>query len=485
MKLSWLTRSKKFALGCAYLSLGVLLTYGLVARAFPDKVKLPLTDPLKPAWQQQGKIKLRTGVSQTKVLQGSDGLIYVQVDLEAPEEANKVAKERKPTDFVIVLDRSGSMGDAKKMDYAHRALESLVGQLKPEDRFALVSFDDVVETPIELGAVSSGNKEQVLSTIRAIDPRGSTNLGAGLVRGIEILTAARNSGKAHRLLLLSDGLANVGVTDTRELSKIAAKAVSGEFVISTIGVGLDFNENLMSAIADHGTGNYHFLEHLASLDKVLADEFYGASRIYASNLKLNLKLDPTIELVEASGYPLSKEGPFVSVTPGPIYAGQTKTFFLTLRLPTDKTFSAKSLGTGSLSYQVEGASYTAQLFGEELRVACLPAEKKQEVLGSIVPGVYGEAWTQNNYGRLLKDNAEFVGKRDKGGAVTAIRDYKSKLKAAYDAAPTPAMAKQMEGLDRMEKEVDEAFAAPDSNTSLKRLGKGYQYQGIMNQRQSN
>ncbi len=484
MKLEWITHSKKFALGCAYASLGILLTYGLVTRAFPHRAKFdPVINPVSPFPQTQGKVKVTTGLSQTKVVQGSDGLVYLQIDLEAPE-GNSQAKQRKPTDFIVVLDRSGSMADAKKMDYAHRAIESLVNQLKPEDRFALVTFDDLAETPIELGQVTAENKEKVLSTLRSIDPRGSTNLGAGLQRGLDLINTAKYSGKAHRLLMVSDGLANVGITSTPELSKIAARAVSGEFTISTIGVGLDFNENLLASIADHGTGNYHFLENLSALDKVLAQEFYGASQIHASALKLNLQLDPSIEVVEASGYPIHKGAGTTSSIPGPLYNGQKKTFFVTLRLPTNQTFT-KALGGGTLSYEVEGKTYTAKLFGEEIKVACLPQERSKEALSSIQPKVYQAAWTKNNFGRLLKDNAEHVGRRDEAGALGSIRAYKSKLAEAYSYAPAPEMKAQMEELDKMEGEVGGAFNAPDSDTSLKRLSKGYQYQGIQKQRKAN
>lgn len=483
MKLKWLARSKKFALGFAYASLGALLTYGLVARAYTEKSKIP-AEPLKPFWTEQGKVKVKTGLSQTKVVQGGDGLIYLQVDAEAPDSDGTRTAVRKPTDFVIVLDRSGSMADAKKMEFAQRAIESLVNQLKPDDRFALVSFDDTVETPVELSAVTAANKDKVIGTIRGIDPRGSTNLGAGLIRGIEVIKSASLSGKAHRLLLISDGLANVGITNNGELGKIASAAVSGEFVISTIGVGLDFNENLLSAIADHGTGNYHFLEQLASLDKVLAQEFYGASQIYANKLKLELRLDPSIEIVEASGYPVTREGGVATVIPGPLYFGQKKTFFVTLRLPTDRVFS-KSLGAGTLSYEVEGKSYTAKLFAEDVQVACLPPERSQEALSSIQPGVYQEAWTKNNFGRFLKENAEKVSARDEAGSLGKIREYRAKLEEAYKKAPSPELKKQKDDLVNMEAEVSGAFAAPDSDTSLKRLSKGYQYQGIQNQRKSN
>jgi Ca-activated chloride channel family protein len=480
MKLHWLLQSKKFALGCAYAALGLLVAYGLIAHAREPKPITPIGDPPTAVWQSGGNVKVKASLSQTKVVQGSDGLVYMQVDLEAPNSTVS-QKERKPTDFVVVLDRSGSMADAKKMDFAHKAIQSLINQLTPNDRFGLVTFDDVMETPVEFTTVTNENRDSIIARVQAITPRGSTNLGGGLVAGMEMIRSNQKMNHADRLLLISDGIANVGITDPQELGRIASRATSGEFAVSTIGVGLDFNENVMASIADNGNGNYHFLEDLASLDKVLSQEFYGASQVYGSDLKLKLNLASGVEVVEASGYPLTREGRTVTIQPGHLYGGQKKTFFVTLRLPTDHPYS-ESLGDGVLSYQVESKPYSVQILKEDSKVACVPADREKEALSSIVPNVYQQAWTQNNYGRFLKENSLSVNKGDQSGALGGIQDYKSKLAAAYRAAPSPEMKKQLDGLDKMESEVDEAFKSPEKDTDLKRLGKTYQYQGIQSQR---
>src|SRR5262245_49477956 len=88
MKIRWLTKSKKFAMGCAYASLAVLVSYGLFARAQSSKKITPTPPPLTTVWKEQGKVKIKSSLSQNKVVQGSDGLVYLQVDLEAPEETS-------------------------------------------------------------------------------------------------------------------------------------------------------------------------------------------------------------------------------------------------------------------------------------------------------------------------------------------------------------------------------------------------------------
>ncbi|HSA60210.1 MAG TPA: VWA domain-containing protein [bacterium] len=470
-----------------------LIVYGAVGRASSHRAAP--AGPADTGWKTQGAagghVKVRSNLSQTKVVQGSDGLVYLEVDLEAPE-ASDLSRARRPTDFVIVLDRSGSMADYRKMEFAQKAIGSLINQLKTGDRFALVDFDSVVETPIPLTEVSESAKDRFRGEVLRITPRDGTNLGGGLIAGIDaIQSAGRRTGhpegtasRAQRMILLSDGLANEGITDTAELGRIAARAVSGEFALSTIGVGLDFNEDLMASIADHGTGNYTFLEDLSSLDKVLAQEFYGASRIYASQIKVKLDLSSGIEAVEASGYPIEKEAGVAVIRPGHLYAGQKKTLFVTLKLPTDALYT-KPLGSATVSYAVKEQGYTVPLFGSDLKVACLPQEKREEATASIVPGVYKEAWTKNNYGRLLKDNADKVRSGDREGALGTISAHRAKLEEAYAAAPVPEMKAQLDDLKKMEDEVRDAFNGPDASVKSKRLSKGYQYQGIQQQRQSN
>ncbi len=450
----------------------------------------------QPTGQTAGGVRVKGSLSQTKVLQGSDGLIYLQVDMDAPEKRWDVSSLRKPTDFVIVLDRSGSMADERKMDYAHRAIDSLINQLQPTDRFGLVAFDSEIETPITLTHASYGNKSRFRQIVRGIGARGGTNLGGGLLQGIAQIQSAVNfardpMNRAQRMILISDGLANEGITDETELRRIAGNAASKDssnntFSISTIGVGIDFNEHLMAGVADYGHGNYYYLEKLAQLDKVLADEFHRASQIAASDVRVELELGDGITMTDASGYPYRQEGRRLTVEPGHLYGGQKKSFFITIQVPTHTPFM-RPLGTVDVVFRTlekGDQPYRVNLVSPEVTIACLPAEKKQEVLSSMDKKVYEKAWTENNYGHYLRENAAKVGAGDQAGAIESIHNYRDRLQQAYEAAPTPGMKQKLEALKPQEAEVRGAFSAPDATTATKRLGKGLQYEGIQNQRNS-
>lgn len=482
MKLDTLFNSKKFARLTGLALLSSLVVCGVIAKTMSS---VPTTTsgavPQTGPWQNGNGVKARAQLSQDKVLIGSDGLVYLQIDVESDGNAAKV--ERRPTDFIVVLDRSGSMTDGGKMDYAHRAIESLVRQMNGNDRFALIAFDDITETPVELTPVGSANLNRVIAKVNAIEPRGGTNLGGGLAEGIRLIKGlGHKGGRAERVLLLSDGLANVGVTDPADLNKMAREAVPGEFVVSTIGLGLDFNEKLMSSIADHGAGNYHFLESVAGLDAVLSKEFNGASEVVASNLELTLDLASGVKVIDASGYPVEEKAGAYVVRPGQLYAGQKKAVYVTLKFPTASAYS-EALGRVELGYKAGGAQAKVSLMGADVKIACLPGEKKEEVTASINKPVFENAWTQNNYGKFLKDSADDISDGDAGGALQALGSYRSQLQAAYEVAPSPKMAEKLDELKAKEGEIQDAFAGPDAVVKQKRLSKSQGAAGSGLQRQ--
>ncbi|MBF0104031.1 MAG: VWA domain-containing protein [Deltaproteobacteria bacterium] len=482
MKFQYLFITKKLVQTAVFVFAAVMVCLGVYAREVNDPKKIWPDPDLSYIWRSGGPVKARFALSQDKVLVHSDGLVYMQVDLEADDQERPLLKKRTPTDFVIVLDRSGSMSGRNKMTFAQKAIESLLWQIGEEDRFALVAFDDMVETPIALRTMTSKNREELLSSIQSISPRGSTNLGAGLIEGMNILkNAGRVSGHAQRLILISDGMANEGITDVAELGRMAGGAVQHEFIISTIGVGLDFNETLLSSVADHGTGSYYFLEDVAQLDKILSEEFYGASRVLARNIVLKLDLASGFSVEEASGYPISQRGGAVLVQAGSLYEQQKKTFFVTLKVPTSAVYT-EALGDVDLSYEANGTSYTVALTRPGLTIACLPLEKKEEVKRSVDQEIFTNAWTKNNYGLLLKASGGQVASGNLVGAKSSVQEYKNKLQEAYEVAPSPAIANQISELGTLEKEMDHSFTGADSEEKQKRLSKKLHFEGGKEQR---
>ena len=238
----------------------------------------PTTVPVKAG---DGLLTLNTQLVQDKVLQGSQGQVGVAVTLAAADLPQAADRPKQAMDLVIVLDRSGSMQGAK-LESARQAVHQLLQRLGPSDRLALVTYETSVQLMAPLTAVSEVNRGRLAAIINQVYVDGSTNLGGGLQQGIDLLLRAADEGRQRKLILISDGLANQGITDPQTLGRMAAAATDHHFAVSTVGVGLDFNELLMTTIADQGTGRYYFLENPVAFAQVFEKEFQNARQVAAS-----------------------------------------------------------------------------------------------------------------------------------------------------------------------------------------------------------
>lgn len=485
MKLKSLLYSKKLSVGLiGFLICGMIswAGYSHLRESNPSHHGNLHHNPKPIKWKTSGPIKVKSGLSQYKLMQNQNGEFYMQVDIEA-EDNLELKASRKPTDYVVVLDRSGSMSGDNKINYAHEAIQSLIKQLGDKDQLGLIAFDSNIETPIPLQKISKKDQSIWFSKIDQLIPRGGTHLSGGLEAGIKMLKLSE-SNHAKRIILLSDGEANEGITSLPDLNAIARKASDHDIVISTIGLGLDFNENLMANLADHGRGNYHYLEKLNSLEKVLAQEFYSASQILAKNLNLYLKLNPSIKIKDASGYPIEKVDQVYHINAGHLYYGQHKSFFVTFNLPTQilKTYE---FGTGGLSFETNGQTQEVKLDKNNWKVSILPQERRGDIVASIDKKIFSESWIGNNFGSLMRENSKLIkeGRRDE--AKKLISSYKSKLNYANSLAKSPDLENQLNDLDAMEEQIDDAFTGPNQSQKRKGLSKDYQKESYNKQRKVN
>jgi len=195
----------------------------------------------------------------------------VSVLLELAAPAAEHSTPRSPGTLQVVLDRSGSMAGGA-LEAAKVALIDLVGRLEPTDHFGLVVFDDEVHVAVPAAPLT--DKDVVRSLIGGIPPGGTTNLSGGYLRGLQEARRVAGDGGAT-LILLSDGHANVGITDGETLGRVAADARGHRVSTSTIGLGLGYDETLLVALSRGGAGNTHFAEEGDSAAAALASEVDG------------------------------------------------------------------------------------------------------------------------------------------------------------------------------------------------------------------
>ncbi len=460
--------------------LGCLITLTCTAMAYatrtpragiPDPVQLPASN---------GIVKLSGQLTQSKVFTGGNGDVSLAITLTADETNETYSSEPRNVDLVIVLDRSGSM-QGRKLSDAARAISGLVEMLGDRDRLALISYSDGVMRHSDLMPADRGNKIVMKSAVHSIRAGGGTNLGEGLREGISILTNARKIGNQGRIILISDGLANQGVTHPGALGDMAATAVSGEFAVSTVGVGNDFNEYLMTSLADRGTGSYYYLENPGAFAEVFQKEFTRTRTAAATGVELSVPLPGGVSLVHAAGYPIEIINNKAVFRPGDLMPGQARKLYLTFRVPTniEQEFDISGI---TARYAHNNDSFSATL-DSSFRVACV--NDRKAVIASIDKDEWEDKLMREDMNVLREKVARDIQSGRKNDALSSIEEFKAAQKSVRESAgyagPAPALEQEIGSLQSV---VSETFAGkPEAVTAKqKKNAKELQYRSYEGRR---
>ncbi len=263
----------------------------MIGAALPVSAKEPLT----------GSVQL----DQPIVLGGGNTVVYAVVNFEGIDVDPGAVKERPPLNLSLVLDRSGSMSDEGKIEYLRRAAKLAVDRLGNRDTLSIVEYDDTIT--LMWPARRVGNTGEVKAMIDRLDPRGSTNLTGGMMRGVDeaknaLGGPARADGTITRVILMSDGLANVGVTNPQEIAGLVRGAKHDGIRISAMGLGRDYDEDLMQAVAENGGGRYYYIEHPTQMARVFQEELGSLFDTVARDVEIRFSGTAIVRKVEVVGY---------------------------------------------------------------------------------------------------------------------------------------------------------------------------------------
>ena len=266
------------------------------------------------------------------LLPASGGETTLLVRLIAAPDPN--AQLAAPLDVAFVLDRSGSMG-GEKLALAKEGVSLALERLRPSDRVALVIYDDEVEVVQPLTDASGAALARLQRALIPLDAGGSTYLSGGWVAGCQELAnaPAEDTGRTRirRVILLTDGQANVGILDPQELAKHVSQLRKRGIVTTTVGVGLGFDEGLLFAMAEAGGGNFVYAENAQVMRNFFAQELQEMLQIASTSTTLHLTLPHRVRGELISAFPVEREGKTLKVSVGDVPAGDVIDLVFTVK----------------------------------------------------------------------------------------------------------------------------------------------------------
>jgi Ca-activated chloride channel family protein len=308
-------------------------------------------------------------------------------------------ESRRPAMLTFVIDISGSMARENRLGLVKQSLFLLLGQLRPDDRVGLVVFGTHARLLLE----PTGDHETIRQAVQRLTPEGSTNTEEGLVLGYEVAGRNFRMNAANRIILCSDGVANVGRTGPEAILERIGRETRRGIELTTLGFGMgNYNDDLMEQLADKGEGRYAYIDTLDEARRVLVDELTGTLQTVARNAKAQVEFN---SVVVARYRLLGYENRAIpddrfrdeTVAAGQIGAGHGVTALYEIELRQDAPRWEQPVATLHLRYQVPGIGNTTETIRQvgfqdfaptweratpALRLAALVAELAEVLKGS-------------------------------------------------------------------------------------------------------
>src|SRR3954452_19242262 len=247
---------------------------------------------------------------------------YLLVRLAAPDQVEP--SSRLPLNLSLVVDRSGSMAGSK-LQYARDAAVECLRNLTGADRAAVVAYDDEVRIVAPSRTLTPEVKNRLITEVRGIESGGSTNLSGGwLTGGQEVAAHMHEANYLSRVLLLTDGLANVGIIQPDELAHHATELRLRGVSTTTFGIGADYNEELLERMAINGGGHFYFIENPRQIRDLLHREFGEVVSTCARNVRLELDTPEGVPARLLNNFEVNREGKRFNVRLDDMISGEVR-----------------------------------------------------------------------------------------------------------------------------------------------------------------
>ena len=376
----------------------------------------------------------------------AEDAVFGLLELRAPEPP---ALEKRPKlGLALVIDRSGSMaGD--KLEVAKACAGFLAGRLTSEDRLGVVAYDDQVSLVSGL----HGPDPDLRHAIERIHPGGSTNLSGGWLKGVEVLEGIEAD--VRRVLLLTDGLANVGIQDSNQLASMSASAAERGITTSTIGFGEGFDEELLSAMADSGRGHDYFAASPEEAPSIFAQEFEGLSSLVAQNLSVEIRMmQPGVDVAILNEYPITPNDGGLQAALGDVFGGEVRKMVFKVIVPGLAERGRLQVAEVIIRW-AEIAGEAVKLHTRTIPVTINAVPHTEAEAGSADPAVTEEVVILEA-ARARKDARSLADRGDFDGARRLLAEKAAELRAiAPDSPRAAAAADDIEELERFDRRMEQ------------------------------
>ena len=384
---------------------------------------------------QAKSITLKAGLATPVMEADTEQTAFLRVALVGFEQ--DVDVDRAPLNVALVLDESSSMsGD--KIQRAKEAATLAVSKLSPNDYISIVTYDTTVNVLVP--ATQARNKKRLYDAIQSIQANGSTALFAGTSKGADQVAKYLTGERVNRVILLSDGMANIGPDSPSELGDLGKALAKKGMSVSTIGLGLGYNEDLMTQLANYSDGNHDFVENSADLAMVFDREFGDAMSVVAQGVEIEIICEDGFVPLRVIGREATITGNRVRTKMNHLYSSQENYVILEVRVPATADGAQLQVADVQVRYNNMATNKQDQT-SEQVAVAFSRSEQKVEQ--SIDKAAYESAVEQ--VANVATQRAlELRDRGDVEGARQSLENNAGFLDKVAELISSPRLKKQSE-----------------------------------------
>ncbi len=290
------------------------------------------------------KLTLVAGLDRTLAWREGKSVRYLVADLTA-EGPPAALPDAPALNLALAIDVSGSMR-GEKLAAAQRTAIAVAEALGPQDRLSVVSFGSAVEVLLAARGMDAAGREVAVASIRRLHIDGMTNLSGGWLQAAEQVALAQLADQAgtHRILLLSDGQANEGITDRAELARHAGELLARGLITSCVGIGDGYDEDLLSGMAEAGGGRLHDAAEASEIDEVVLGELREGRATLVERATLRLTVPATLRAEVVGAWSHTALPGAIEVMVGSLLPDRAKRVVFRLHCPEGEAGSAFLLG---------------------------------------------------------------------------------------------------------------------------------------------